>query len=302
MHLRLRPGDIVDIVAPGFRCSDEDLGKAVAFLNAWDLQARVPADLFAPDLLCASSDERRCAHLRAALSASDSRAVWCVRAGYGAIRFVEQLYADAPPPTAKLFIGYSDVTTLHHLLNHHWHWPSLHAPLLDRLGQGTARQEELVELRDALFGNLTQIVFANLVPLNAAARGHGCITGTVTGGNLTVLQTMLGTPWQHAHDGILFLEDIGERGYRIDRTLQHLRLAGAFQHLRAIVFGNFHGGREADGTTLVPAVLERFATEQRFPVFAGMSAGHGEYQRPVPFNTRAELRGGSEGELRIEVM
>lgn len=297
--LALRPGDVVDVVAPGFRCAEEDLHRGVAFLRGLGLVPRLPDDLFDEDLLCANSDEYRFGHLRRALFARDSRAVWCVRGGYGAIRLVERLRRHAPPKRPKLFIGYSDATSIHVLLNHHWKWPSLHGPLLDRLGAGGAGQEELDELTGVIFGTRKQVVFEQLIPLNAAARKQTCVRGRVFGGNLSVLQTTLGTPLQRSRTGILFLEDIGERGYRVDRMLQHLAQAGALARLQAVVFGTFLGGNEFDGRNLVQPVLERFAQEQKFPVFAGMDAGHGERQRPVCFNTAAELRGGAQGRLTI---
>ncbi len=296
----LRPGDIVDVVAPGFRCAPENLRAGIAFLRRLGLTPRAPRGIFGADLLCANSDRRRLEHLTRALRAPDSRCVWCIRAGYGAIRLVAGLMRLTPPARRKLFVGYSDATTLHYFLNHRWGWPSLHGPLLDRLGSGTVRAEELAELKGVLLGGLREVRFAGLTPLNAAARKRLVVRSRVFGGNLTVLQTTLGTALQRSPRQILFLEDVGERGYRVDRMLQHLSQAGALRHLEAVVFGAFVGGRESDGRTLVPQVLERFAREQSFPVLMGMDAGHGEHQRPVFFNTPAELRCGPAPELTIE--
>jgi len=215
----LTPGDVVDVVAPGFRCTREQLDAGVAFLERQGLKARVPPDLFGADLLCANTDARRFAQLRKALYARDSRAIWCVRGGYGAIRIIERLQGLKAPSRPKLLIGYSDATTLHQLLNLFWGWPSLHGPLLDRLGSAEVREEERLELAAVLFGGAPQVTFANLVPLNAAARRPQRIVSRLTGGNLTVLQSSLGTALQRRPSGMLFLEDIGERGYRLDRML-----------------------------------------------------------------------------------
>jgi muramoyltetrapeptide carboxypeptidase len=297
----LRRGDIVDIIAPGFRCSDESLAAGVEFVRRLGLRPRVPRTIFGPDLLCASSDANRLGHLRRALEASDSSCLWCIRAGYGAIRLVEPLLAARPPPRRKLFVGYSDATTLHYLLNHHWGWPSLHGPLLDALGSGAVAREEIAELRAVLLGGERRVEFSGLVPLNAAARARRALASRVFGGNLTVLQSMLGTPLQRSPRQILFLEDVGERGYRVDRMLQHLAQAGALRAVRAVVFGSFIGGREADGRDLVPEVLERFARTQRVPVVMGLAAGHGDRQRPVFFNTPAELLCGPSPRLIVGV-
>jgi len=297
----LEPGDVVDVVAPGFRCSDESLAAGVQFVRGLGLVPRVPRAIFGPDLLCATSDAHRLRHLLRALEAPDSSCVWCVRAGYGAIRLVEPLLSKVPPRRRKLFVGYSDATTLHYLLNHHWGWPSLHGPLLDRLGSGAVAREELEELRRVLLGGARGVEFADLVPLNAAARERRTLSSRVFGGNLTVLQSMLGTRLQRHPRQMLFLEDVGERGYRVDRMLTHLAQAGGLRGVRAIVFGTFIGGREADGTELVPDVLRRFARTLRIPVLSGLAAGHGERQRPVFFNTRAELFCGPAPKLFVGV-
>ncbi|HTV52399.1 MAG TPA: LD-carboxypeptidase [Steroidobacteraceae bacterium] len=295
----LRAGDVIDVVAPGFRCTDELLEGGVRFLRDLGLTPRVPRALFGEDLLCANSDRIRFEQLRRALLAPDSRGIWCVRGGYGALRLVPALLRLPKPPRPKLFVGYSDATTLHYFLNHHWKWPTLHGPLLDRLGSGLVGAQELQELESVVLGGAPAVSFSELIPLNGPARRLRRVQSRVFGGNLSVLQTVLGTPLQRRPRQILFLEDIGERGYRVDRMLQHLLQAGALAGVQALLFGDFLGGQDPDGRNLVNAVLERFAQAQRFPVLRGMRAGHGEHQRPVFFNTRAGLRCGRSAELTI---
>jgi muramoyltetrapeptide carboxypeptidase len=98
---------------------------------------------------------------------------------------------------------------------------------------------------------------------------------------------------------MLVLEDIAERGYRIDRILEQLRQAGVLRNLKAIILGTFLGGAETDGSNLGPAVLERFARTLSIPVLAGMDTGHGPYQRPVFLHTRAELHCGPDAHLTV---
>ena len=298
----LEPGDIVDVIAPGSRCSDQSLAAGVAFLERLGLTPRVPRTLFGRELLCANTDAVRFAHLSRALAARDSRVLWCVRGGYGAIRLVDRLLKLAPPPRPKLLVGYSDATTLHYLLNERWGWPSLHGPLLDRLGAAVADAPEVQELRALLLQGRPESVYSGLQPLNAAARRVRTLRARVFGGNLSVLQSLLGTPLQARAvrpRQILFLEDVGERGYRIDRMLEHLRQAGALRGVAALVFGTFTGGAEPDGRTRVPEVLERFAVAQSFPVLGGLTAGHGELQRPLFLHTRAQLTCGTRAQLTV---
>lgn len=257
--------------------------------------------IFGRDVICANTDEERFEQLRAALY-SDSRAIWCVRGGYGANRLIPQLARlRKPKGPPKLFMGFSDITTLHVFLNQQWGWPTIHGPMVDRIGRGLILEPQLAELHDIYFGDEPEVIFKNLKPMNAAARAAKTVRGAVTGGNLMTLQSTIGTraPWD-TRGRIVFLEEIDERGYRIDRLLEHLAQTGHFARARAIVLGEFLGGAESDGSTRVPLVLQRFADSLKIPVMAEVEAGHGEMQRPVPFETMAVLKCGARGSLAID--
>src|SRR5690606_7861531 len=135
--------------------------------------------------------------------------------------------------------------TLHYYIQKRWGWTSLHGPLLDRLGEGTLPSADIEELHNAIFGRQSNISHNNLSPLNSAARKLKRITSSVIGGNLTVTASHLGTRWMpNARGAIVFFEDIGERGYRVDRLLKQLEFAKFFVGCRAIVFGEFIEGFE----------------------------------------------------------
>jgi muramoyltetrapeptide carboxypeptidase len=297
--LPFREGDIVDIIAPGFACKPEELDGAIRFLREWGLKPRVPQKIFGRDVLCSSDDRTRFRHLREALVAEDSSGIWCLRGGYGSIRLVPELARlRKPKGRAKIFIGLSDITSLHVYLGQKWGWPTIHGPHLDRLGKGVAKPPYVRELKKFLFGESSEIAFDRLKPMNAEARKRGTIRASVTGGNLVTLQSSLSTPGHWETRGrILFFEELGERGYRVDRVFEHMRQAGMFDEARAIVFGDFTGGNEPDGRTRVPAVLQRFADTVGLPVFSGIKSGHDVVQRPVPFETPAELSLGERGKL-----
>ena len=124
----LKKGDIVDVVAPGFSISDEKLKAGLEFLKDLGLKPRVPNDLFGEDIVCSHRDEIRLKHLKNAFLAKDSKAIWCVRGGYGSIRLIEELSKLKKPKQNKLFIGYSDACTIHNYLNQFWGFASLHGP------------------------------------------------------------------------------------------------------------------------------------------------------------------------------
>jgi muramoyltetrapeptide carboxypeptidase len=251
-------------------------------------------------MLFANTDERRLAHLRAAVYAEDSNLIWCVRGGYGSIRLLEGMARWPKPRRAKMLLGYSDVTTLHAFVNQRWGWPSLHGPMLERLGRAVAPSERKFQL-DVIFGRRAEASFGALKPLNHAARAARVIRAPILGGNAAVLQSSLGTPFALDPRGaILFLEDIGERPHRVDRMLTQFRQAGWFDRARAVVFGHFQLAAEADRRQLRRDVFPRFAAEVKIPVLGGLPVGHDpRRQLTLPLNTPAVLSLGPRGSLRV---
>ena len=301
----LKPGDKVDVVAPGFRSENKDvLRKATEFLNSWGLVARIPQDLFGSHFLHANSDEIRLKHLIQALSASDSAAIWCLRGGYGANRLLpaldayfskkqnkEKIYPAKIYPAKihpKWFLGISDITSLHLYLVQKQGLFTLHAPLLDRMALGQLPGPIASQIKSILFDpGQTELVFKLKGPRSPK------IKGVLVGGNLTVLQSTIGTPWQvQLKNKILFVEDIGERAYRVDRVLEHFRQAGLFKGLKALVFGQFIGGLEPDKTNKMPDLIRRWSKDLDCPVFAGLEVGHSEWQWPIPIGLAGEIENG----------
>ena len=215
--------------------------------------------------------------------------VWCVRGGYGSQRLLPRAARRPAPDRPKLLVGFSDVTALHVFINQHWGWPTLHAATLADLGSGRLSQSSLEELRRVVAGEACRLSYS-LQPLNPAARRRRAVAAPLIGGNLKTLQSLVGTPWAvRAAGRILIVEDTGERGYAIDRMLVQLRQAGVLRGVRALVFGQFTGGRERDGRFTGDEVMARFAQSVRYPVLAGAPVGHGDTARAVLLGLRAEL-------------
>lgn len=287
----LRSGDVVDIVAPGFATDAETLQKAVEFLESWELRPRLPAGLIQKHFLFANSDAERWKHFKKALQAPDSKAIWCLRGGYGSLRLLPQLARLRRPRQVKLLIGISDVCSLHSYLNQQWDWPTLHATLLDRLGQGRVPLGIQKQLKSLLMGKISSVEFSGLKALNPAAQKVSRLKGSVVGGNLTVMQSLLATPYDFdLKNKFLLAEDIGERGYRLDRMLVHFGQAGKFKGCKGLLLGHFTGGDEPQGGNLIKAVLNHWAQEQKIPVFSGIESGHGEKLRSLPLGTTALVR------------
>lgn len=289
----LKSGDIIDVVAPASACSEEHLKLGLKWIESLGFKPRCSPHILQPDLYLSNSDEFRFQDLKKALYAKDSKAIWCLRGGYGSFRLwpeMLKLTKKAPP---KLFIGLSDVTSMHQFLNQKWQWPTLHASLLDRVGQNKLPVGNEKELVDVITGQIDAVEYVNLTPMNDLAAKKKIIKGTVCGGNLCTFMVSMGTKLQPKYQKkdkvILFFEDIGERGYKVDRFLQHLSQTGVLTNVAAIVFGDFVDGLEASGQSLVHETLARFAKLCKIPIFSGVETGHGVIQRPLFFNTHAVL-------------
>jgi muramoyltetrapeptide carboxypeptidase len=297
----LQEGDIVDVVAPGYASKPEEVERARAFLLKWNLVPRIPKKLIQKHFLHSNSDEKRFEFLKQALLAKDSKLVWCLRGGYGSNRLLPGLDRVKKPKQPKLLVGISDITSLHVYLKQQWGWSTMHASLLDRMGSGKVPQKIEKETMDLLFGRSSQVEFKKLKPMNAAALNLKSLKAPVIGGNLVVLQSTLGTRYQlDTASKILFIEDLGERGYRVDRILEHFHQVGLFKKCKALVIGEFLGGTEENGKALWPQVFKSWSARLQIPVFSGLEAGHGIVQRPVPLGTQAQLFGGKPGTLIIQ--
>lgn len=298
----LKPGDVIDIIAPASACPNNERAKVLTavkeLLLSWDLIPNIPDAIWGDDLLCANSDAIRLQQLQQALCNKQSKAVWCLRGGYGAMRLLPEL-KKLPAQPCKLFMGMSDITALHVFLQQQWNWSTLHAGSIRQAALKLIKPENITEIKNIIFGQEKTLSY-NLVPMNAAAKNPLTIRSVIAGGNLTLVQTSLGTFWQiDAREKILFLEEISERGYRVDRMLQHLLQAGVFNNVAAVIFGDFIKGVEPDGTSLIDPVLQQFADEQQFAVLRCKGIGHDDFNRPLPLGSETVLMLGEEPLLQI---
>ncbi len=298
----LQPGDIVDVVAPASRCTDGELKAGLKFLRSLGLKPRVSKKLFAKkSVLFSNSDKERLSQLKKAVYARDSRMIWCVRGGYGSLRLMPEVRRWKRPREAKIFLGYSDITTLHAHFNQVWSWPTLHGPMLERAGSGRMSAGEKRALLSLLFGRTDKVEFKSLKALNRAARKPRTIKGTLWGGNMAVLQSALGTPSALKPNGhVLFFEDTGEAPHRVDRMLSQFAQAGWFKNTKAIIFGHFLLDDSKLRRDLWNDVIPRFAASVNFPVFKGLPVGHNrKVQFPLPFNTAVVLKTGARAHLSV---
>lgn len=286
---------LIEIIAPGRGGSLEDLQKAAKFLEKNGFRVKYKKDIFAPDLLCANSDEYRFKALREALKDGDSDIIWCWRGGYGTTRLMRELLKLKDPEKPKLLVGFSDITALHIFLNQKWKWPSLHAPVLAQITSDKIDKKTVAESLKIISGKRKKIVFSGLRPLNSTAKKLKKIKAEITGGNLALIQTGIGTDWQlDSKNKIILLEDVDEKSYRIDRMLTQLKDAEIFNKAAAIIFADFIDNEYQEN---INKVIKRFAENINIPCLQIKNIGHGKTNLPVMFGKKSELRLGKKATL-----
>lgn len=272
MARALRPGDLVGVVAPAGPVDGGRLARGVAEIERLGFGVRVADGVLDRSGFTAGPAASRLAQLQAMLVDPEVRAIFCARGGAGLLHLLPQLDLSSLLADPKLVIGYSDVTLLHLALGQAG-LASLHGPMVAReLAEGEAAYDR-ASLWLGLTGEGEPFATGGLRPLR-----HGESEGVLRGGCLSLLSACAGTRWAlrtGAEPTLLFVEDVDERPYRIDRMLRQLRLSGALEGVRGVVFGEMRGcetGPEA-GYSLEDVIVEALAGFDG-PVAIGLSSGH----------------------------
>jgi muramoyltetrapeptide carboxypeptidase len=281
----LLPGDTVGVMAPGATVDGARLERGITALG--ELGYRVKLSLHAADRagILAGSDDLRAAEVKRFFQDSEVRAVFGARGGYGCGRLLPLLNFAELARTPKIFLGFSDATFLLNALVDGG-LVSFHGPMVATDFAHGLSQRSLAHLRTLLSGGGAGLE----LEAREVIRG-GSAEGLLIGGCLSVVVAMLATPWQPTFDGrILFLEDTGEKAYRIDRMLVQLRQSRVFERIAGIVFGAL---RPVDSSEQERDLITGFVAEQtaglRCPVLCGLEAGHGTENLTLPLGVRVRL-------------
>jgi muramoyltetrapeptide carboxypeptidase len=296
----LVPGDRITIVAPASPFAHGDFEAGVAELRALGFDPFFEESVFERRGYVAGSAETRAAAFRRAWADPESAALVAVRGGFGSVQLLPILDRAPLEGAAKAFIGYSDNTSLLSWLTLSRGIVTFHGPMLEgRLARGGAGYD-----RDSFLRCLREVepVGEFAVPeLETIKAGEA--SGMLTGGTITQLAGSLGTPYAFAppEGSILFLEDVNERPYRIERLLTQLVYAGIFSRAAGVVFGEMRGCAEPQGEATVSAVLAEMLADFRGPVLFGFPSGHTTGPSlTLPFGVRARVVAASQPKLVIE--
>jgi len=295
----LLPGDTVAVIAPASQIKPEPLLAGVQQLQALGYQVLYSEEILSEDLYFAGDVERRVRELHRAFANPQVQAIFCARGGYGTNYLLPHLDLDLIRNNPKIFLGYSDVTTLLTYLNDQLGLVTFHGPMVTKdfaIANGFDRSS----FEGAITGKKTWNI--SQAPAVQPLR-QGRAAGKLYGGCLSMLVASLGTPYEiQTDDTILFVEDIATKPYQIDRMLVHLKYAGKLDRIRGIIFGEMIDCVQSpDQPYTLQEVVMRVLTEFDFPVAFGLRSGHvstGNITLPIGVEAQLEV---SDNNVQLEI-
>ncbi|MDR1810549.1 MAG: LD-carboxypeptidase [Prevotella sp.] len=285
----LKVGDKGVIVSPAGAVDGKYIDGAINVLSEWGIRMEAAPHARGCYGRFSGTPEERLSDLQDAMDDVDNRLIFCSRGGYGAVHLLEKLNFDKLKESPKWLVGYSDITALHQLFLHH-KLASLHAPMAKHLTED-APNAASGYLNDILFGRPLHYTLESH-PLNLAGETDGALFG----GNMAVFYSLLATPCTTVpRDGILFLEDIGERPYQIDRMLWTLKLSGIFGRIKGLLVGHFTDCAEdplmfRSIYELIRGMVEKY----NIPVAFGFPVGHTAGNYPLIHGGKVKLTVGKQ--------
>jgi muramoyltetrapeptide carboxypeptidase len=273
----LKPNDTICIISPSGAIDAQLINEAKNVLENWGLNVIISNNAASAYGRFAGTKEQRISDLQQALNNNNIKAILCSRGGYGLSQIIDRLDFSQFIKSPKWLIGYSDITILHNAISK-LGIASIHSLMAKHLSESGGNDYPSDLLKNLLFGKIPAYNFVS-TPENRT----GNASGTLIGGNLSVLCGLIGTSYDLNYDGnILFIEDISEKPYHIDRMIQNLRLSGAFSKLNGLIVGQFSDCEE-DPLMMqtIREIISDAVKEYNYPVCFNFPAGHVDYNLPL---------------------
>jgi len=305
----LSPGDTIGFISPSSPIERVKMERAIQIIEERGYRTKRPEGLYDADGYLAGSDRLRARQFMEVLTDPEVDVVFAAAGGYGAMRMLPHVdFSRLDQP--KIVTGFSDITAIHSALWSQCGWASFHGPnMMDGFGQGAGQRSTTRSWFWQLLEGDGVDVVVGTVP-NAGERAaspvprklvEGKARGRLVGGNLSLISALVGTPYElDTRDSILFLEDVGERPYRIDRMLSQMQLAGQLDHLAGVLLGQFTNcePRDEKATWDVTRVLDHYFRRLGVPVLMNFPAGHHVFNSTIPLGYQVELNA-DRGEVRV---
>lgn len=297
---RLLPGDTIGVVAPAGYAAADKIERAVHNLEQLGYRVKLGEGCRNRWYGYAGEDAQRAEEINRFFQDAGVDAILCLRGGYGSLRLLEKIDYQGAAAHPKIFIGYSDITALHLALNQHSSLITFHGPMLaSNLADGLDTETKS-SLKRAVVNGYDPYEIANPPDAPLKTLFEGSAEGILTGGNLITLASLLGTPFAPDPDGkILFIEEIGEAAYRIDRVLTQLLLAGFFNKVKGVILGDFN---DCEPSSPEDMPLEEVFRDRLgclgIPVLHGLKSGHCRPMMTLPLGARTRIDG-ERGRIEI---
>ena len=276
----LKSGDTISILAPSgvLNNFDNKITKAINIFRSWGLNVVLGNHIYDKNGHFAGTDKNREKDFQKALDNKNIKAIWCARGGYGAVRIIDKLNFDNYLKNPKWIIGFSDITVIHNKLNF-LNSESIHAMMITGFEDIGQNNDSLSKLKNVLFGDsLSYSIASN--KNNKTGKSEGIIVG----GNLTLIQSTIGSKTElKMKDKILFIEEIGEYAYHIDRMLYSLKRAGYFENCKGLIVGQISDVKKNTtdfGRSINELILD-VLDEYNFPILFDFPAGHEKTNFPI---------------------
>ena len=280
----IQKGDTIAILATARKNIDDNLKTTIDLLHHWGLEVVIGKSIGLDNNQLAGTDAQRAEDFQEQLDNPNIKAIWCVRGGYGTVRMIDLLDFTKFKQNPKWIVGFSDVTVMHSYLNK-INIASIHG--LMPVTVEKASPESIESLRKALFGESLKYE----IPFEAANR-LGTAKGEIVGGNLSILYSLMGSNAQIDCKGkILFMEDLDEYLYHIDRMMMALKRCGYFENLNGLIIGSMTKMKDND----IPwgknanQIIEDVTKEYSFPILYNFPAGHIQNNSPLIFGKQVSL-------------
>jgi muramoyltetrapeptide carboxypeptidase len=284
----LQTGDTVGLIAPGFQIAPAQWEPVIPLLQSWGLQVVTGNSLQLQNGIFAGNDMQRLEDLVIMMCDPKIKAIICARGGYGSTRLLTHLEPYLSAFNPKWLVGYSDVTALASFFVNRLQWQCIHGPMpIDLVEKKTGGGQSWKYLRSLLFGQMP--VYS--LPADYLKQCENA-TAPLIGGNLSVIYSLNATPYQWQTEGcILFIEDVNENLYHLDRMMTNLRTGGQLSKLKALLVGAMIGMRDSEpsfGKTAYEIIASHVA-EYNYPVIFGFPAGHDGINFPLVLGANVNL-------------
>lgn len=293
----LKPGDRVGIVAPARKVSREEMAPAIEVIGLWGYGVIEGKHLYGSSDQYSGTDEERASDFQAMLDDPGIKAIFCARGGYGSVRIIDRLDFTAFGKSPRWVIGYSDITVFHSHINKHLGIQTLHAPMPINFPGDGKMNESLDNLKKLLEGEDTTY----LIPAHPYNRSGNAV-GQLCGGNLSMLYSLSGTPTDVETEGkILFIEDLDEYLYHIDRMMMNLKRSGKLENLAGLVVGGMSDMNDNEvpfGKTAYEIIAEA-VSDYSYPLVFGFPAGHTPDNLALVMGGEYEFIVGERNSLRL---